>query len=62
MQDFFFLIYFVQLDRGAHKVSEKLCFVKKVLYIRNYYPKTTQFFVEIWGPTRFINRTTGISV
>ena len=147
MQDlFFFSLIVVQLERGVHKVSEKLYFMKKFLYIRellsenwgwsggamvlgklpvpgrptilitvgqgpialtvgaggggwtfllssilsllspslreaaryrlkyclkgplnpkqptNQSRKTTKFLVEIWCPTRCINRTTGISV
>ena len=50
----------IQLDRGAYKVSEKHYFMKKVL--RKLLSENYPIFVEIWGPTRCINKTSGIFV
>ena len=41
---FFFSFIIVQLEGGAHKVSEKLYFMKKFLYIRNLLSKNYQIF------------------
>ena len=45
MQDlFFFSFVVVQLERGAHKVSEKLYFMKIFLYIKNLLSQNYQIF------------------
>ena len=45
MQDlFFFSFIVVQLERGVHKVSEKLYFMKKVLYIRKLLSENYRIF------------------
>ena len=45
MQDLFFLSFIVvQLERGVHKVSEKLYFMKKFLYIRKLLSENYQIF------------------
>ena len=40
----FFSFIVVQLDRGAHKVSEKLYFIKKFSYLRKLLGENYQIF------------------